>query len=220
MRPALKSVPAGRTPEREELADAIKALAEARAAATSTGSIVERARGALVKAQMRFSTAESLLAEARERAIGAVTAEDGAQPADMKNLRRDVADARDDVDIAAEALKRAEATASGPGNSESLALWRVEAAADAVLALEAETAADALRATRDQLRRLEAITVRLVNFMHRDHPALPRLGSLRDAIRFPGDNESEAIRNAALAPWNAARQALLMDADAAVPEVR
>ena len=219
MRPALKSVAAGRSPERAELADAIRALADARAAATSTGATVERARGRLVAAQSALSTAESLLAEARERAVVSITAEDGAQPADLRDLRRAVTDARDDVDLAAEAVRRAEEAATSPTSGESSALWRVEGAVDAVLAGRAQEAADALRKAQAEARRLEAVTTRLIGFCRRDHRDLRRLQSLRDAIRFNGDSESEAIRAAALAPWTAARSALLADPDFVLPEV-
>ncbi len=66
--------------------------------------------------------------------------------------------------------------------------------------MEAQTAADALRKAQAEVRRLEAVAVRLIGFMRRDDPALKRLGSLRDAIRFNGDSESETIRESALRP--------------------
>ena len=81
-------------------------------------------------------------------------------------------------------------------------MWRLEAAADAVLALEAQTAADALRKAQAEVRRLEAIVVRLVGFTRRDDPSLRRLHGLRDAIRFPGDARAKrsATGTAALEP--------------------
>ena len=117
----LKLVSATRTPERQTLADAIAASAEAATSADAVRSTVERARGALVAAQMKHSTAESLLAEARERAIGAITARDGAQPAGLAELRRAEADAADDVEIAREALARAEAAIGDTEYRESKA---------------------------------------------------------------------------------------------------
>ena len=147
-----------------------------------------------------------------------MSAGDGAS-ADLRALRLAAADARDDVDLMAEAVRRAEDAATSPTSSEASAQWRLEAAADAVLALEAQTAADALRRAQAEVHRLEAIVVRLVGFTRRNDPALRRLHGLRDAIRFPGDAESEAIRDQALRPWNLARAALLTDADAALPEV-
>lgn len=98
-------------------------------------------------------------------------------------------------------------------------MWRLDAAVDAVLAGEAQAAATAVRDAQDRMQRIETVTARLINFVHRDHPDARRLQSLGNAIIFAGDRESVALREAALAPWTAARAALLKDPDVPLPEI-
>ncbi len=99
-------------------------------------AVAERSRGALVKARQAHAAAEAALAEAREAAVGAI-AEEGVQPTGLKDLRRAAAEAFDEVDLALEAVRRAEASLSGLEDAGRRAQAGVDGAARAVLAADA-----------------------------------------------------------------------------------
>ena len=131
---------------RADLAEAIATAAASIEAANAARAVAERARGRLVQARMAHDAAEAALVDAREAAIGAATAEDGVQPPDLKTLRRAVADAADDIDIAGEAARRAEGALIDPEHAERRSIASIEAAARAVLYADFDKRINALDA--------------------------------------------------------------------------
>jgi len=215
--------------QRQVLADAIAAHADARQAADTARTAAERGRGGLVAAQLKHGTAETALTTARERAIGDMTVPDGSgRTLDLRELRRAEADARDDVELCREALTRAEAALVEPERTERYAREHLDEAADAVLAGEidrAEAAVDeAHRAWTCSLlvaSRLAAaispFTASLTERNFRNH-------YLGHGLTWPGPmNEvHDAITQAkarVLGPWEAALTALRTDPDAPLPQV-
>ncbi len=225
----LKLVTPARSAEREALADAIAAHADARQAADKARSGAERARGAMAAAKAKHGTAESVLNEGKEQAIGAATREDAAAPApDLTGLRRAEADAADDVAIAAEAVHRAETALEDPERAERYAREHLDEAADAVLAGEIDRAEAAV----DEAHR--AWTCSLLVAQRLAQSVSPFTASQTErnfrnfygtrALSWPGpvNGADDAIMQAkarVLGPWEAARAALLADPDAALPEV-
>jgi len=225
----LRIVPPVRSAERATLADAIAAHADAHQAADKARSAAERTRGAMAAAKAKHGTAESVLNEARERAIGAVTGEDAAAPApDLTGLRRAEADAADDVAIAAEAVHRAETALEDPERAERYAREHLDEAADAVLASEIER----VEAAVDKAHR--AWTCSLIVAQRLAAAVSPFTASLAErnfrnhflghGLTWPGPMNAahDAIVDAkarVLGPWEAARAALLTDPDTVVPEL-
>ena len=217
-----------RSAERATLADAIAAHTEARIAADKARSAAERARGSLAAAKAKHGTAEGLFTEARERAIGAATSQDGTPPPELKDLRRADADAADDVEIAAEALTRAEATLVDPERGERYAREAVNAAVDAVLAGEidrVEAAVDeAHRAWMCIILVAQRLAAAVSPFTASQTERNFRNRYLGHGLTWPGPmNEAhEAIVDAKARvhePWEAARAALFSDPDAPLPRV-
>jgi len=225
----LRIVPPARSAERATLADAIAAHADARQAADTARAAAERGRGSLVAAQLKHGTAETALTAARERAIGDMTVPDGSgRTLDLRELRRAEADARDDVELCREALTRAEASLVEPERAERYARESVDAVADAVLAGEIER----VEAAVDEAHR--AWTCSLLVAQRLAAAVTPFTGSQAErnfrnfyitrALSWPGpvNGADDAITHAkarVLGPWEAARAALLTDADAALPEL-
>ncbi len=221
MNQKLKLVGPTRSPERQALAGAQAAHVDARHAADAARAAAERARGLLVAAKGKHATAGAALAAARENAIGAATSE-GASPVDLRELRRAEADARDQVDIAAEALRRAEAATVAPERAERHLHEAIEVAADAVLAANFEVTYDAALAAARMMARLAWLAERMGEASDAyDGTAHRRAGDARclnprSTLPVAEVNDAEA---AARAEFDAARAALLTDADANLPEI-
>jgi len=219
----LRLVAPVRSAERTTLADAITAHADAHQAADKARSAAERTRGAMAAAKAKHGTAESVLNEARERAIGAVTGEDAAAPApDLTGLRRAVADAADDVEIAREALTRAETAAESSERAERQAREAIEAAADGVLAAAFDHIYDAALAAARKMARLAWIAECAGRMSNQyDGTAHRRAGSaqcLNPGVTLPV-GEVQGAQEAARAEFEAARRGLAADADFALPEL-
>ena len=204
----LRLVPPSRTPEREVLAEAIAALAEARSASGVTDATVDRAQASLAAAQARHREAEGALAEARERAIGAVTATCGVQPPDLKELRRNVADALDDVDIAGQAVKRAEVATVDVGYRERKAQEALEETANAVLAADFDRTFEAATAAARKMARLAWIAEKM-GFASPHDLASKRYGAAQclNPQRVLPSWDVGALQDAARAEFDAARAA-------------
>ncbi len=224
----LRIVPPARSAERETLAAAIAAHTEARTAADKARSAAERARGGLAAAKVKHGAAETAFADARERALGAATSQDGTPPPELKDLRRAEADARDDDALAAEALTRAEAALVEPERVERYAREHLDEAADAVLAGDIER----VEAAVDEAHR--AWTCSLLVAQRLAAAVSPFTASQTErnfrnfygtrALTWPGPVNAahDAITHAkarVLGPWEAARAALLADAAALLPKV-
>ncbi len=207
MSKALKLVP---TPERQALAEAVAAGTEAGRIADAARSVVEKARGRLVAAQTAHSRAESLLGEARERAIG------GARQEGLSDLRRAVADAADDVEIAREALSRAEAATGDAEYADRKAREATEAAASAVVAANAGRVWAAAEASKRETARLEAVFYEVAN--HLPISSNPADNLMRQRTSQIYYLDERAFREA-MAPWKASYAELLLDADAPLPEI-
>ncbi len=225
----LRIVPSARSPEREALAAAIQAHADVTKTADAARAKAERARGSLVAAQLRHGTADRHLAAAREVAIGDITVPDATgRTLDLRELRRAEADAREDVEVAREALARAEASLEDPERDERRAREALDAAADAVIAGERERAQAAVDEAHKALTRARIVAARIADAVlpFTDSPAERyfRNGHVSPVLTWPGAvsgswNAIEAAKKSVLAPWNAASAALRADPDAPLPEV-
>ncbi len=225
----LRIVPPARSAEREILADAIAAHTEARAAADKARAAAERGRGSLVAAQLKHGTAETALTAARERAIGDMTVPDGSgRTLDLRDLRRAVADARDDVDLCREALTRAEAGLVDPERAERYAREHLDETADAVLAGEidrAEAAVDeAHRAWTCSILVAARIAAAVSPFTTSLAERNFRNRYLGHGLTWPGpiSEAHDAITQAkarVVGPWEAALTALRTDPNTPLPEV-
>ena len=129
---------------RGALADAIVTMRDRVEEANVARATATRARGAAVRASMAEDQARAALDEAKERAIQAAST-DGAA-VDLKALRRAAADAADDLEIATEAVRRAEAAIEEPVYQEQRAREGVGIAARAVLYADFKTRFAALDA--------------------------------------------------------------------------
>jgi len=217
-----------RSVQRQVLADAIAAHTEACTAADKARSAAERARGGLAAAKAKHSAAEIAFAEVRERAIGAATSQDGTPPPYLKDLRRAEADARDDVEIAAEAVHRAEAALEDPVRTERLTRERLDEAADTLLVGEIERVEAAVdeahRAWTCSLLVAQRVAAAVSFFTDSEDARNFRNSYGPRILTWPGPmNEAhDAITHAkarVVGPWEAARAALLTDADAPLPQV-
>lgn len=219
---ALKLVAPSRSPERQALADAIADAAEIQQLAATARAAVERARGRMVAAQSVLSLAEGHLADARERAIGAATAEDGVQPEGLKEARRAVMEATDDLDIATTATKRAEDAATAMEEAERIAVDKIAAAAKAVLAEGFDETYAAAKALAERMARLawiaEAMGFACDDNDGTSHRRYSKAQTLNPQMVVWND-DAQRVRDGAKAEVAAARAALLSNPDAPLPEV-
>lgn len=216
--PALKPVPVALSPERQALADAIAAAGPRRAALDEARARAEAARGALAQAVVAGPAAERAAEEAKAYLIENPHGE----RATLRAARQAVADAADDLAIAREVSTRTDAAEVEAERSARYAAERVEAAASAVVAASFVGVVEAAeRAARGAAGLAFAAIEVARNGDHwngQRNEMMSRAEILNPHFAFGQDgNAAVAARSAAVAPWAAARAAMLTDPSAPLP---
>ena len=219
MKPALKVV-ATTTPERANLAAAIAEAAPAVAEVDKARSKAEAARGAFASALGAVPAAERAVAEAKAHLIE----DPSSDRSSLRSLRQAETDARDDLEIAREVVARAEAVLVEVERAAKFAMKRIEAAADAVIVANFAPALDAAERAGREFGRL-AFAARIIasagnNWNGERTQLMATVDSLNAHFAFRGDPAAIAsARHSGQVPWQIARDALLTNADAVLPEI-
>ena len=216
----LRIVPPARSAEREALADAIAEAAPAVAAVDKARAAAEAARGQVASAVGAVPAAERSVAEAKTHIID----NPHASRAELRALRQAETDARDDFEIAREVASSAEAVLAEAELAARYAADKVESAVDGVVVASFAPALDAAECAGRQFGRLAfvaAIVAQAGDHWSGERTLLTgRVETLNAHFAFRGDTDAiAAARQEAQAPWEAARAALLTNANAALPEV-
>jgi len=220
MKSAFKLAVPPPSPERQALADAIAESAPVRAEVDKARTRAEKARGELARAADAVPASTAAVEAAKARLID----DPAADRAELRALRQAETDAIDDLDIAREIVAKAETTIIEAERAARYATEKLTAAADAVISSAFATVLDvAQRAGRDA-----AASAWVAEIVAESGDPFNGMPNSRDAaavlnshIRYGGSDGSAMAdaRQAAQAPWRAARAALLSDPDAALPKV-
>ena len=219
MRPALKVVSA-QDPARAALAVAIANAAPVQAEVEEALALAQSGRNALEEAIGAVPAAERAVAEAKARLID----NPAGDRSELRRLRQAVTDATDDLEIAREVAARTDLRFKDAERSAHYATERVEAAANRVIVANYASALEAAdRAGREfaRLAFIAGIIAASGDPLNGERTQLVgRVDMLNPHFVYRGDGSATtAARQAAQAPWLAARAALLTDADAPLPEL-
>jgi hypothetical protein len=209
-------------PVRAALAVAIFERDEAARNTDAAKAAVERASALLETASARLSSAVAALVERRkvsaERVLEAVSAGAEVLPdISMREARASDLDAVDAMDAAKAALTACMASRAEAEADLRHAEWRVEKAAAPILAGEADRVLVEVERLKDELNGAHAVLAFLQSSLEPGSP-------LQHRVMFalpsppPGVFAPDYRNHPALAAWRDAREALMRDADAALPK--
>ncbi len=218
MRPALNVV-STQDPERQALAAAIANAAPAKAEVEEARATAQAGRNALEEAIGAVPAAERAVA-GKARLIE----NPAGDRSELRRSRQTVADAVDDLEIAKEVARRTELAAVDAERSIRYVTNAVKRAADTVIVSGFNAALEAAETAGRGFARLTFAAAAIAEAGDAYNGERTRLvgsvAALNAHLAFRGDaGAAEAVRQAAQGPWNAAREALLVDAEALLPEV-